>query len=287
EPELAPVVVIGGLAAHVDHGVDGRGAADHLAARIVEAAAVEPLLRLGLEHPVRARVADGEEVAHRDVEPDQIVLAAGFEQQHARSRIGGEPVRQHAAGRPRADDDVVVFAFEWCCLGHAFHLQRRKLGALPLPFWGEGWGEGVTELSRELSPSPQPSPSRSRIYPTSADLKSRTRVNPSSVGEGADRVHGANSDPKQARVGQARRPMVPPLPSPAMLLGLRRGPWRAVSAPLPRNGASGLVAFRETCGRTTCRSAARYRAGAPAAARSARMPDRTLMFLAALALGVG
>ena len=94
EPELAPMVVIGGLAAHVDHGVDGRGAADHLAARIVEAAAVEALLRLGLEHPIRARIADGEEIADGDVEPDPIILAAGFEQQHARCRIGGEAVRQ-------------------------------------------------------------------------------------------------------------------------------------------------------------------------------------------------
>src|SRR5260221_670452 len=57
-------------------------------------------------------------------------------------------------------------------------------GALPLPVWGEG----ATELSRGLNPSPHPSPSRSRIYPTSANLMRRTRVNPSSVGEGADRV---------------------------------------------------------------------------------------------------
>src|SRR5215472_4408454 len=32
------------------------------------------------------------------------------------------------------------------------------------------------------------------------------------------------------------------LPSSPILLLFRRGPWRAVSAPLPRNGASGLVA---------------------------------------------
>src|SRR5205823_4273533 len=118
EPELAPMVVIGGLAAHVDHGVDGRGAADHLAARIVEAAAVEALLRLGPEHPVRARIADGEEIPDGDVEPDPIVLAAGFEQQHAHCRIGGQAVRQQAAGRARADDDVVVIAFERRGVGH-------------------------------------------------------------------------------------------------------------------------------------------------------------------------
>src|SRR5690349_24670089 len=58
----------------------------------------------------------------------------------------------------------------------------------PSPHRGEGWGEGVRSLSIDLNPSPHPSPSRSRIYPTSADLRCRTRVNPSSVGEGADRI---------------------------------------------------------------------------------------------------
>ena len=46
KPELAPMVVVGGLAAHIDHGVDRGRAADHLAARIIEAAAIEPRHRL-------------------------------------------------------------------------------------------------------------------------------------------------------------------------------------------------------------------------------------------------
>ena len=138
KPELAPVIVVGGLTAHIDHGVDGGGAADHLAAGIVEAAAVEPFLRLGLEHPVRARIADGEEIADRDVEPDPVVHAAGFEQQHAHSGVGGKSIRQHAAGRARADDDVVVFAFDRRCGGHAISTLcsigvRAALSACPLP----------------------------------------------------------------------------------------------------------------------------------------------------------
>src|SRR6185369_8756642 len=36
KPELAPVIVVGGLTAHIDHGIDGGGAADHPAAGIVE-----------------------------------------------------------------------------------------------------------------------------------------------------------------------------------------------------------------------------------------------------------
>ena len=83
EPELAPVVVVLGLAAHRDHGVDRRAAADHLAARVFQAAPVQAGLLLGLEHPVRPRIADGKQVAHRNVEPDPVVAAARFQEQHA------------------------------------------------------------------------------------------------------------------------------------------------------------------------------------------------------------
>ena len=76
--ELAPMVVVGGLAAHVDHAVDRRAAADHLAARVVQRAPVEARLGLGLEAPVRPRVAHGVEVADRDAEPDPVVLAADW-----------------------------------------------------------------------------------------------------------------------------------------------------------------------------------------------------------------
>ena len=112
KPELAPMIVIGGLAAHVDHRVDRRRAADHLAARIIEAAAIEAFLRLGLEAPVRARIADREQIADGNMKPNPIVAAAGFEQQHAPVAIGRQPIGQEAAGRARADDDVVVLALD-------------------------------------------------------------------------------------------------------------------------------------------------------------------------------
>src|SRR5215469_11623982 len=34
--------------------------------------------------------------------------------------------------------------------------RGHSLGALPLPFWGEGWGEGVQSLWKNHNPSPQP-----------------------------------------------------------------------------------------------------------------------------------
>ena len=69
---LAPAVVVARLAAHVDHAVDRRAAAEHAAARIVERAAVQAGLGLGLEAPVGARVVLGVEVADRDVDPDPV-----------------------------------------------------------------------------------------------------------------------------------------------------------------------------------------------------------------------
>ena len=105
---LPPQVVVARLAAHVDHAVDRRAAAEHPAARIIEAAAVEARLRGGLEAPVGARIAHQVEIADGDVDPVVVVLAAGLEQQHARGRIGGEPVGEQATRGARADDDGVV-----------------------------------------------------------------------------------------------------------------------------------------------------------------------------------
>src|SRR5262249_25780434 len=97
-----------------------------LAARVVEAAAVEPGLGFRLEHPVGARIADRKKVADRDVEPDPVVRPARLQHQHARLRIGAEPVRQHAAGRTRAHDDVVVIAVDRSRLFHCAPLLLRR-----------------------------------------------------------------------------------------------------------------------------------------------------------------
>ena len=109
---LPPGVVVARLAAHVDHAVDRRAAAQHLAARIGEAAAVEARLLRGLEAPVGARVAHQVEVADGDVDPVVVVLAAGLQQQHAPRRVRRQPIGQQTPRRPCADDDVVVGV---CC----------------------------------------------------------------------------------------------------------------------------------------------------------------------------
>ena len=118
QAELPPMIVIGGLAAHIDHGVDRRRTADHLAARIVEAAAVEAFLGLGLEAPIGARIANGEQIADRNMKPDPVVAATGFEDKHALAGIGGQAVGEDAAGRAGAGDDVVVVAVDRLTLRH-------------------------------------------------------------------------------------------------------------------------------------------------------------------------
>ena len=88
QAKLAPVVVIAGLAQHVNHAVDRRQAAHHFPARVVQAASIKARLRLGLEQPVGPRIADGKQVADGDVKPNPIVFPTGFQKQHALCRIG-------------------------------------------------------------------------------------------------------------------------------------------------------------------------------------------------------
>ena len=104
---LPPAVVIGRGAAHVDHAVDRAGAAQDLAARLVEGAVVELLFGLAFEHPVVARVGESLGVAERDVDPRVAVAPPGFEQQHAPAPVLAEPAGDGAARRTGAGDDEV------------------------------------------------------------------------------------------------------------------------------------------------------------------------------------
>src|SRR6266853_1344060 len=105
--ERFPLVVVAGLPAHIHHGVDRGAAAQHFSARIENGAAVQPGLGLGAVAPVGARIADAVEIADRDVDPDPVVLAACFEQQHAHFGIGGQAVGEQTTRRSCTDDHVV------------------------------------------------------------------------------------------------------------------------------------------------------------------------------------
>src|SRR5690606_8560622 len=89
---LGPGVVIERLAAHPDEAVDGAGAAEQLAARNGNGAVGGAGLGLGFVDPVGGRVVDQQTEADWEAGPE-MVGATGFQEQHARCRILGEPGR--------------------------------------------------------------------------------------------------------------------------------------------------------------------------------------------------
>ena len=129
---LPPAIIIGGLAAHVDHAVDRAAAADHPAARIGDGAGAKAGRRLGLQAPVGARIAHAIKIADRDLYPQPVILAARLQQQHAVARIGTQPVGQHASRAARAQDDIIpaakipVHRLSSCARSMARRGRRRK-----------------------------------------------------------------------------------------------------------------------------------------------------------------
>ena len=104
---LFPGVVVAGLAAHINHAVDERRAAQALAARHRDHATARAFLGLGLEAPVVGRVRQQLAEAGRDADPQAARLAAGLQHQHAVLAGRGQPVREDATGGAATDDDEV------------------------------------------------------------------------------------------------------------------------------------------------------------------------------------
>ena len=123
-----PVVVVARLAAHVDHGVDRARAAEHLAARLVAAAAVQPRLRHGLEGPVGGAVLRQHGEPGRAVDQHALVDRAGLEQADRDRGVFAQPAGEHAARRAAADDDVVELPLPRCpCRSSPHRLSRSVL----------------------------------------------------------------------------------------------------------------------------------------------------------------
>lgn len=105
--ELGPPVVVGGAAAQIHHGVHRAAPTENPGSRPVQTTIAELRLRLGLVVPVERALEElRERGRHADLE--LAIPRAGLEQQHARVRILRQSRREHAARRPRADDDVVM-----------------------------------------------------------------------------------------------------------------------------------------------------------------------------------
>src|SRR5690348_3353380 len=108
QPALGPAVVIAAIAADIAHDIDRGGAADHLAARAFDAAAVESRLGFREIHPVMQPVREDLAPAERDVDQGIAIPAARFEQHHAHIGVFGQAMGEAAPGRAGADDDVVI-----------------------------------------------------------------------------------------------------------------------------------------------------------------------------------
>ena len=102
----APLVVVGGEAAHPHHRVHRRRAAEHLASWPIDLAPVELLLRLGAIVPVHLAAEELRE-ARGDVDELVLVLGPGFEHHDLRGLIRAESIGHHRSGRARSHDDVV------------------------------------------------------------------------------------------------------------------------------------------------------------------------------------
>jgi hypothetical protein len=134
--ELRPGIVVERLSADIQHAVDRARAAQGLAARDRDRAALDVVLRLGGEVPVVDLVVQELGEAHRDRDPEAVILATGFEQQHLLGGILAQPVGQHAARRTRPDNDVVIrrhspFPSRYPCLASRWRTFRTARGRAP------------------------------------------------------------------------------------------------------------------------------------------------------------
>ncbi len=105
--QIAPAVVILGLTANEHHRIDRTRPAQNLATRPIADAAVRARVRFGPVAPVEPRMMEGPAIADRQPHPDAQIARPGLEQRHGRTAISAQPVGEHAARRPRADDHVI------------------------------------------------------------------------------------------------------------------------------------------------------------------------------------
>ena len=104
-----PALEIGGVAPLVDLRIHVRRAAEHAAARGVDAHAARAGLRFAFQVPVQRSLEELGE-SGRDRHEAAGRLTAGLDQQHLAPAGAGERLGQHAARRPRTHDDDVEHA---------------------------------------------------------------------------------------------------------------------------------------------------------------------------------
>ena len=103
----SPMIVVAMMATRIDHGVDGTRSAQHLAARLIAASAIETWLRHGVESPVGLPGLCQQRESCRAVNQHATVGGAGFKQSYVDGGIFAQSCGEHATGRAAANNDVV------------------------------------------------------------------------------------------------------------------------------------------------------------------------------------
>ena len=102
-----PLVVIGAMAADINHRVDRARAAEGAAARLIAPPPIQPGLRHRLECPIVDLRRQHERRRHRRIDDPIVAGIARFQQTHIHPRIFAQAARDDATCRPAADNDVI------------------------------------------------------------------------------------------------------------------------------------------------------------------------------------
>ena len=105
--QFFPFLEVAGATAHVYQTVDRGRAAQHLAARLVQAAALEAGLFLGMKAPVVALHVHGNGEGGGHLDKDGVVAAAVFQHTHRMVTAFAEPVGERGAGGAGTDDHII------------------------------------------------------------------------------------------------------------------------------------------------------------------------------------
>ncbi|MND38723.1 hypothetical protein D3C80_294320 [compost metagenome] len=89
---LRPVIVIAGMATHIDHAVDRRRAANHFATRRDQAASTNMRLGLGRKSPIISFHIHGEGESGRHLDQRSDVRSAKFDHDNRMSAVFGEAI---------------------------------------------------------------------------------------------------------------------------------------------------------------------------------------------------
>src|SRR5210317_1065064 len=77
---VCPVLIISRLATQIQHRINTRTTAEHLATGITQLPAIQTYIRFGLVHPVSALITNTVEIADRYMNPVVVILTTRFNQ---------------------------------------------------------------------------------------------------------------------------------------------------------------------------------------------------------------